>query len=103
MTDPIALLLDEPTGKLDLGGREQLVRLLDDFSRDNPTLPSVVVTHHVDEIPTSTTHCALMRDGRFIASGPLENTLTSASLSECFAMNLVVDHRGNGRLVAYAP
>jgi iron complex transport system ATP-binding protein len=103
MTDPIALLLDEPTARLDLGGREQLVRLLDDFARENATLPSVVVTHHVDEIPISTTHCALMREGKFVASGPLHDTLTSSALSECFATTLVVEHRTNGRLAAYAP
>lgn len=103
MTDPIALLLDEPTARLDLGGREQLVQLLDAFSRDNPTLPSVVVTHHVDEIPQSTTHCALMRDGKFIASGPLHETLTSTALSECFATRLIVERRPNGRIAAYAP
>ena len=88
MTDPIALLLDEPTGRLDLGGREQLVRLLDGFSRDNPTLPSVVVTHHVDEIPVSTTHCALMREGKFIASGPLEETFVQLRSMVRLAMGL---------------
>jgi iron complex transport system ATP-binding protein len=69
-------LLDEPSARLDLGGREHLVRILDEFSRENPSLPYVVVTHHVDEIPASTTHCALMRDGVLIASGLLNETLT---------------------------
>jgi iron complex transport system ATP-binding protein len=103
MTDPIAILLDEPSARLDLGGREQLVQILDEFSRENQTLPSVVVTHHVDEIPASTTHCALMRDGVLIASGPLNETLTSEHLTATFGMNLVVERRPNGRLGAYAP
>ena len=103
MTDPIAILLDEPSARLDLGGREQLVRILDDFSRDNPSLPIVLVTHHVDEIPVSTTHCALVRDGSIVAAGPLVETLTSANLSGCFGMDLVVETRPNGRLGAYAP
>lgn len=103
MTDPVAILLDEPSARLDLGGREQLVRILDEFSRANPSLPSVVVTHHVDEIPASTTHCALMRNGTLIAAGSLENTLTSENLTTTFGMDLVVERRPNGRLGAYAP
>jgi iron complex transport system ATP-binding protein len=103
MTDPIALLLDEPTARLDLGGRENLIQLLQTFARDNPQLPSVVVTHHVDEIPLSTTHCALMKNGKIIASGPIRQTLTSESLSECFDTPLLLEQRANGRLTAYAP
>ena len=103
MTDPIAMLLDEPTARLDLGGRENLIQLLQTFAKDNPQLPSVVVTHHVDEIPISTTHCALMRDGKIIASGPLRETLTSQSLSECFSTSLLLEQRTNGRVTAYAP
>ena len=103
MTDPIALLLDEPTARLDLGGRENLIQLLQSFSSDNPQLPSVVVTHHVDEIPVSTTHCALMRNGKIMAAGPLRETLTSESLSDCFGTSLLLEERTNGRVTAYAP
>jgi len=102
VNDPIALLLDEPSARLDLGGREQLVKLLDEFASNNPQLPSVIVTHHVDEIPTSTTHCLLMRAGTTIASGPINDTLTSDALSQCFNIPMVVDTRPNGRLTAYA-
>jgi iron complex transport system ATP-binding protein len=103
MTDPIALLLDEPTARLDLGGRENLIQLLQSFSSDNPQLPSVVVTHHVDEIPVSTTHCALMRNGKIMGAGPLRETLTSESLSDCFGTSLLLEQRTNGRVTAYAP
>ena len=103
MCDPIAILLDEPSARLDLGGREQLVQLLSQFAQENSNLPSVLVTHHVDEIPLSTTHCALLKDGRILTSGPLHQTLTTETLSECFSAPLVVEQRPNGRLSAYAP
>lgn len=102
MTDPFCLLLDEPSARLDLGGREQLVRILDEFAAAHPMLPTVTVTHHVDEIPLSTTHCMLMRDGHAIATGPLDEVLDSTRLSECFGMDLEVSRRPNGRLSAWA-
>lgn len=102
MNDPIVVLLDEPSARLDLGGRERLVTTLDAFARDNPSLPSVVVTHHIDEIPTSTTHCALMRDGALLAAGEIGDTLTSETASACFGVDLCVEHRPNGRWIAYA-
>ena len=103
MPNPIAVLLDEPTARLDLSGREHVVRILDEFSLRHPDLPTVTVTHHVDEIPRSTTHCALMRDGEILHAGLIDATLTSKNLSECFGMPLVVETRPNGRLGAYAP
>jgi iron complex transport system ATP-binding protein len=103
MCDPLAILLDEPTARLDLGGREHVVRILDEFSQRHPELPTVTVTHHVDEIPTSTTHCALMKHGQLLVAGPLHGTLTTTTLSKCFGMPLVVERRPNGRLGAYAP
>ena len=102
MNDPICLLLDEPSARLDLGGREHLVRILDGFANDNPALPSVIVTHHVDEIPVSTTHVLMMRDGATTVAGPVADVLTSANLSGCFGMDLEVSRRPNGRFTAFA-
>lgn len=102
VVDPIIVLFDEPSARLDLGGREKLVQLLDDFARSRPILPSIVVTHHVDEIPTSTSHCLLMREGHRVVAGPITDVLTSESLSECFGLPLRLSRRPNGRLTAYA-
>ena len=102
VVDPLVVLLDEPSARLDIAGREALVRTLDDFAARFPDVPSVVVTHHVDEIPASTTHCALLRGGRIVGAGPLDDTLDSESLSGCFGLDLRLEHRENGRLLAYA-
>lgn len=102
MNDPFVVLLDEPSARLDLGGREALVRILDGFASDNPLLPTVTVTHHVDEIPPSTTHCMMLRDGAVLAAGPVALVLDSARLSECFGADLTVDRRPNGRFSAWS-
>ncbi|KAB8157469.1 ATP-binding cassette domain-containing protein [Streptomyces sp. 3MP-14] len=95
MTDPELLLLDEPAAGLDLGGREDLVRRLGRLARD-PYAPSMVmVTHHVEEIAPGFTHVLLIRGGRVLAAGPVEDTLTSAQLSRCFGLPLVVERQGD--------
>jgi len=102
MNDPAVVLLDEPSARLDLGGREDLVASLRDLALrpDGPAM--VVVTHHVDEIPPGITHALLMRDGGVLASGPLDDTLTGDALSECFGLALVVERRRSGRFSAWA-
>lgn len=102
MNDPVVLLLDEPSARLDLGGREQLVQILEEFATSNPQLPTVLVTHHVDEIPRCSTHLLLMRDGKAVAGGPLSSTLTSDNLSITFGLPLHVEQRSTGRYSAYA-
>jgi iron complex transport system ATP-binding protein len=100
MAEPELLLLDEPTAGLDLAGREDLVRRLDSLAADPTTPPTVLVTHHVEEIPPSFTHVLLLREGRVLAAGPLPVTLTAEALSSCFGLPLAVERR-NGRWWAY--
>jgi iron complex transport system ATP-binding protein len=102
MNDPGVILLDEPTGGLDLAGREQLVAALAELAADPASPPYVLVTHHVDEVPPGTTHVLMLRDGRAIAQGPLDDTLTADNLSECFTMPLTLERRPDGRFSAWA-
>lgn len=100
MTDPDVILLDEPSARLDLGGREQLVDALGELATE--TTPFVLVTHHVDEVPASVTHALLLRDGLVLTQGALHEVLTSESLSDCFRMPLTLERRGDGRLTAWS-
>ncbi|WP_432512360.1 ABC transporter ATP-binding protein [Kineococcus sp. SYSU DK001] len=101
MTDPELLLLDEPAGGLDLGGREDLLRRLTALAADPAAPTPVMVTHHVEEIPVGTTHALLLRGGRVVAAGPVEDTLTSAALSQTFGLRLEVSAE-QGRFAARA-
>jgi iron complex transport system ATP-binding protein len=91
------LLFDEPAAGLDLPARERLVAAMEAAAGDGP--PSVLATHHLEEVPPSTTHAALLRDGALISAGPAEEVLTDAALSEGFAIALHVERRG-GRWTA---
>lgn len=101
MTDPELMLLDEPAAGLDLAGREDLVRRLGDLAADTDAPAMVVVTHHVEEIPPSFTDVLMLRDGRVVAAGPIELTLTEANLSATFDLPLVLE-RHDGRWSARA-
>jgi iron complex transport system ATP-binding protein len=56
---------------------------------------TVLVTHHVEEIPPGTTHALLLREGRVAQQGPIDRVLTSAHLSQVFDLPLEVEHRGD--------
>ena len=101
MTDPELLLLDEPAAGLDLAGREALVRTLSDLALDPYAPASVLVTHHVEEIPQGITHALLLKNGEIVAAGPLQDTLTAANLSSTFELELALDERA-GRWSARA-
>jgi iron complex transport system ATP-binding protein len=95
MTDPELMLLDEPAAGLDLGGREDLVARLGEIAGDVMAPALVLVTHHVEEIPPNFTDVLLMRDGRVVAQGPIEITLTAENLSATFGMPLRLERRGS--------
>ncbi|MDN5761253.1 MAG: ABC transporter ATP-binding protein [Microlunatus sp.] len=90
MTDPELLLLDEPAAGLDLTGREALVRTLGELARDPYAPASVLVTHHVEEIPVGITHALLLKNGLVVAAGPIEETLTEEHLSATFDLPLAL-------------
>ncbi len=102
VNDPAVVLLDEPSARLDLGGREQLVQALTSMIAlpDSPVM--VLVTHHLDEVPPGMTHALLLRNGETLAAGAFDDVITAEHLSECFGVPLMVERRDDGRLSARA-
>lgn len=101
MTDPELLLLDEPAASLDLGAREELITLLGGYARAKSAPAIVMVTHHVEEIPSGFTHALLMKNGAITAAGPIDEVLNPANLSLTFGLELSLE-KSNDRYVARA-
>ncbi|MFN8592375.1 MAG: ATP-binding cassette domain-containing protein [Thermomicrobiales bacterium] len=100
--EPRLLLLDEPAVGLDLVAREALIAALDRLSAEQPELTTVLVTHHLEEIPASTTHALLLRDGAVVARGEAGEVLNSENLSACFGLAITCRYDGE-RWSARAP
>jgi iron complex transport system ATP-binding protein len=98
---PSLLLLDEPASGLDLPGRADLLAAVEAAMAAEPALASITVAHHLEELPASTTHVALLRDGRIVAQGGVDLLSDEAALSQCFG-RAVRAHPVDGRWFAIA-
>jgi iron complex transport system ATP-binding protein len=101
MADPELLLLDEPASSLDLGGREDLLKRIETFARDPLAPATVIVTHHIEEIPAGTTHALLLRNGAVLAKGEVNSVINDQNLSEAYGLAISVQSE-NGRFFARA-
>ncbi|MFD6495327.1 ABC transporter ATP-binding protein [Streptomyces sp. NPDC059944] len=101
MADPSLLLLDEPFNALDLPSREDLVDAMQRLAESRPGLATVTVTHHLEELSPAVSHTLLLREGRVLVRGRVDDTLTDMWLTSCFGRPITVA-RHDGRWAAYS-
>lgn len=101
MADPELLLLDEPASSLDLGGREDLLQRIKNFASDPLAPATVIVTHHIEEIPVGTSHALLLREGKVLAQGVIDQVITNENLTNAYGLPIAVQSQ-NGRFFARA-
>ena len=99
--EPRLLLLDEPSTGLDIAAREQLLEAIDLLTQTHPDVATVLVTHHLEELPSSTTHALLLADGRVVAAGPARAAVTTENVSAAFDHPIEVQF-SDGRWLARA-
>ena len=95
MSDPEILLLDEPASGLDLGGREDLLNRFDLLANDPYAPATLIITHHIEEIPAGSTHALLLKSGKVVGSGPIATVITSENLSVAYDMPISVSVMNN--------
>ncbi|MFD6194470.1 ABC transporter ATP-binding protein [Streptomyces sp. NPDC060275] len=101
MADPALLLLDEPFNALDLPSREDLVEAMHQLAEGRPRLATVTVTHHLEELSPAVSHALLLREGRVLSRGAVDEVLTGSLLTSCFGRDITVARR-EGRWSAYS-
>lgn len=88
VSDPMALVLDEPTAGLDIVARYKFLTLVSRIAQHGTTI--VLVTHHVEEIIPEIEHVVLLKNGRVACTGPKRSILTDARLSSLFEAPVAV-------------
>lgn len=94
MSDPEVLLLDEPAAGLDLGGREDILSRITEYTSDVHAPVTIIVTHHIEEIPAGTTHALLLKEGKAVHVGPISEVLTSENIQDVFGIKVSLSFDG---------
>ena len=92
MANPEIMLLDEPASGLDLGGREDLLMRFDQLAQDPLAPCTVIVTHHIEEIPAGTTHALLLAQGKAVAMGSVTEVITSENISAAYGLPIEISY-----------
>jgi iron complex transport system ATP-binding protein len=94
VTDPRALLLDEPTTGLDLAAQQRFLQTLRKVAAAGKTI--ILITHHIEEIIPEIERVILLQAGRIFRDGPKTGLLTGELLSELFGAPIAVEAAANG-------
>jgi ABC-2 type transport system ATP-binding protein len=70
VSDPIILILDEPTNGLDPMGIAEIREIVKRIAADGKTI--ILASHLLDEVQKVCTHFAVLRKGKLMHSGPVD-------------------------------
>ena len=97
-SEPAVLLLDEPTAALDLKYQLEVGGLLADLHRSH-ALSVVVSTHDLNFAAALCRTIVLLKEGRVLAAGPVDDVLTAGRIAELYGVEAdVTRHSRTGQL-----
>jgi molybdate transport system ATP-binding protein len=79
LTSPRLLLMDEPLSSLDAASKQEILPYLERLHSELD-IPVLYVSHALDEVARLADHLVLLEQGRVIASGALNDTLSRLDL-----------------------
>lgn len=100
VTEPRALILDEPTTGLDIVARARFLSFMRRIAQQGTTI--VLITHHVEEIVPEIERVVLLQRGRIAADGPKAAVLSPGRLSDLFGAAVTLE-RVDGFYYARSP
>jgi iron complex transport system ATP-binding protein len=93
ITNPDALILDEPTTGLDFVARRRFMETVRRLAQAGTTV--ILVTHHVDEIIPEIRRVILLHDGRVAFDGTPDEALTCTHLTAVYGDEVRVERSGH--------
>lgn len=97
---PDILLLDEPTANLDIAIQKEVLKLIDEIS-EREALTILFVTHDFNMLPAQMRRAVMLREGKKVFDGPIQNALSGDILSRLFQYPLETFERNGRRFVSY--
>lgn len=80
--DPELLIFDEPFDGLDLASKRDFAQALEQVASNGTQL--IIVTHHLDDLPSCMTHGLLLESGRISASGEWDSVRRHPGVTDLF-------------------
>ncbi|MCW3113896.1 MAG: ATP-binding cassette protein [Segetibacter sp.] len=84
--NPTVLVFDEPTNGLDPVGIAEIRELIKRLAAEGKTI--IMASHLLDEVEKVCTHVAIMKRGKLLASGSVDEILINEDIVEISASNL---------------
>lgn len=92
---PEILMLDEPTSALDWQAQRSILQLVAEIPRKY-RVTVLMTTHDLNAVLNMCTHALLLKDGRIVAKGPIDDVVSTASLSALYEVPIEV-FRNSGK------